>query len=104
MRKNKVVVGCLDEVEEDAVAQIGVVYFAMGAELQIAMEDHHLGRLPSKPTVATTLGAQRGVGQTQCLVVFGCVAVQRLAQLVQAGPEVWTAPILEEEVLDPGMG
>jgi hypothetical protein len=62
------------------------------------------------------------VGQKVCLVVFGCnsnqcqpkrakvkvltsgfVAVQRLVQLVQAGPEVWIAPIPEAEVLDPGM-
>lgn len=101
--EDKVVVGCLDEME-DAVAQTGAVYFATGAGLQIAMGDRHLGRLPSKPTVAATQGAQRGVGQAQCLVVFGCVAVQRLVQLVQAGPEVWTAPILEGEVLDPGTG
>lgn len=51
----EVVAGCLDEMGEDVVAQTRVVYFAIG--LQVALE-HHWGRLLSKPTVATTLGAQ----------------------------------------------
>lgn len=81
-RKNKVVADCLDEAGEDAVAQRGAVYFARGAGLQIVMEDHYLRRLLSKLAVAITLGVQRGVGQAQCLVVFGWAAAQRLVQFV----------------------
>ena len=43
------------------------------------------------------------MGESRVLT-SGIVAAQRLVQLAQAGPEVWIAPSLEEEVLDAGMG